>query len=169
PSHGYGFTMRCRPLRPAGSPIRKSSDQSLLAAPRGVSALAPSFFGAQRLGIRRVPFFSSPHEDASRCFLCSCQGTAQRIRPPLVGLGGFEPPASPLSGVRSDQLSYKPVSPSPEQAQKRAENPRGLVPGSGTARRPHEAGRTRAVSRRAIGCPIDLEWAFGAYPEAGTP
>ena len=27
---------------------------------------------------------------------------------PLVGLGGFEPPTSRLSGVRSDHLSYKP-------------------------------------------------------------
>jgi hypothetical protein len=27
----------------------------------------------------------------------------------VVGLGGLEPPASPLSGVRSDQLSYRPV------------------------------------------------------------
>ena len=27
----------------------------------------------------------------------------------LVGLGGFEPPTSPLSGVRSNQLSYRPV------------------------------------------------------------
>jgi hypothetical protein len=26
-----------------------------------------------------------------------------------VGLGGFEPPTSPLSGVRSNQLSYRPV------------------------------------------------------------
>ena len=26
----------------------------------------------------------------------------------MVGLGGFEPPTSPLSGVRSNQLSYKP-------------------------------------------------------------
>ena len=28
----------------------------------------------------------------------------------LVGLGGFEPPTSPLSGVRSNQLSYRPQS-----------------------------------------------------------
>jgi hypothetical protein len=28
--------------------------------------------------------------------------------PSLVGLGGFEPPTSPLSGVRSNQLSYRP-------------------------------------------------------------
>ena len=27
---------------------------------------------------------------------------------PVVGLGGFEPPASRLSGVRSNQLSYRP-------------------------------------------------------------
>jgi hypothetical protein len=26
----------------------------------------------------------------------------------VVGLGGFEPPTSPLSGVRSNQLSYRP-------------------------------------------------------------
>lgn len=26
----------------------------------------------------------------------------------MVGLSGLEPPASPLSGVRSDQLSYRP-------------------------------------------------------------
>ena len=26
----------------------------------------------------------------------------------VVGLGGLEPPTSPLSGVRSNQLSYKP-------------------------------------------------------------
>ncbi len=27
----------------------------------------------------------------------------------LVGLSGLEPPTSPLSGVRSNHLSYKPV------------------------------------------------------------
>ena len=27
----------------------------------------------------------------------------------MVGLGGLEPPASPLSGVRSNQLSYRPA------------------------------------------------------------
>ncbi len=33
----------------------------------------------------------------------------QRARlKPVVGLGGFEPPASRLSGVRSNQLSYRP-------------------------------------------------------------
>ena len=32
------------------------------------------------------------------------------LEPELVGLGGLEPPTSRLSGVRSNQLSYRPVS-----------------------------------------------------------
>ena len=36
------------------------------------------------------------------------EGRGVGIAPELVGLGGFEPPTSPLSGVRSDQLSYRP-------------------------------------------------------------
>ena len=27
----------------------------------------------------------------------------------LMGQGGLEPPTSPLSGVRSNQLSYRPI------------------------------------------------------------
>ena len=30
------------------------------------------------------------------------------MAPEVVGLGGVEPPTSPLSGVRSNQLSYRP-------------------------------------------------------------
>ena len=39
------------------------------------------------------------------------QGPAEgdpRMVSQLVGLGGLEPPTSPLSGVRSNQLSYRP-------------------------------------------------------------
>ena len=32
----------------------------------------------------------------------------------VVGLGGLEPPASPLSGVRSNHLSYRPRDRAPE-------------------------------------------------------
>src|SRR5690606_23986158 len=46
----------------------------------------------------------------------------------LVGLGGFEPPTSPLSGVRSDQLSYKP--PSSGCQTRNAKTVRVLVPES---------------------------------------
>ena len=35
-------------------------------------------------------------------------GVLRSIPGVLVGLGGFEPPTSPLSGVRSNQLSYRP-------------------------------------------------------------
>ena len=38
--------------------------------------------------------------------LSYCPGYAQAS---VVGLGGFEPPASRLSGVRSNQLSYRPL------------------------------------------------------------
>ena len=39
-----------------GFPIRKSTDQSLLAAPRGLSQLSTSFFASDRQGIHRAPF-----------------------------------------------------------------------------------------------------------------
>ena len=34
---------------------------------------------------------------------------APRLPWTMVGLGGLEPPASPLSGVRSNHLSYRPM------------------------------------------------------------
>ena len=42
-------------------------------------------------------------------FITNKRALFQRsIKANLVGLGGFEPPTSPLSGVRSNQLSYRP-------------------------------------------------------------
>lgn len=35
------------------------------------------------------------------------QKAPERV-PKMVGLGGLEPPTSPLSGVHSNQLSYRP-------------------------------------------------------------
>ncbi len=40
----------------AGFPIRKSPDQSLLAAPRSLSQLSTSFIASNDLGIHRAPF-----------------------------------------------------------------------------------------------------------------
>ena len=40
----------------SGYPIRKSPDQSLLAAPRGLSQLVASFIACRHLGIHSVPF-----------------------------------------------------------------------------------------------------------------
>ena len=44
----------------AGFPIRKSSDQSLLAAPRSLSQLSTSFIASDCLGIHRAPFVACP-------------------------------------------------------------------------------------------------------------
>jgi hypothetical protein len=41
------------------------------------------------------------------CISNRLSGQAQRVVD-LVGLGGIEPPTSPLSGVRSSHLSYRP-------------------------------------------------------------
>ena len=38
-----------------GFPIRKSADQSFLAAPRGLSQRSTSFIASQRQGIHRMP------------------------------------------------------------------------------------------------------------------
>src|SRR3982074_2002931 len=37
-----------------------------------------------------------------------CEGLTTRDPFDMGGLGGVEPPTSPLSGVRSNQLSYRP-------------------------------------------------------------
>ena len=57
------------------------------------------------------PMSADPDKSLVRCesltktsnFQLSSLGPAK-----LVGLGGVEPPTSPLSGVRSNQLSYRP-------------------------------------------------------------
>ncbi len=140
-------------IRIAGCPIRRSPDQSLLTAPRGISVFAPSFIGSWRLGIPRVPLLAFPHTlvkmlpftshiQFSRCkpiihtakagwidggaersrtagLLLARQALSQLSYSPispnlliqkdiLVGLSGLEPLTSRLSGVRSNQLSYRP-------------------------------------------------------------
>ncbi len=46
--------------------------------------------------------------DRTADLLRAKQALSQLSYSPVVGLGGFEPPTSPLSGVRSNQLSYRP-------------------------------------------------------------
>jgi hypothetical protein len=48
-----------------------------------------------------------PHLDSFLPFLNG--GPLPRVLP-VVGLSGLEPPTSRLSGVRSNRLSYKPIS-----------------------------------------------------------
>jgi hypothetical protein len=51
-SHGLGI-----PLSKVGFPIRKSTDQSFFAAPRGLSQRSTSFIASQRQGIHQTPLF----------------------------------------------------------------------------------------------------------------
>ena len=62
-----------------GCPIRTSSDQSLLAAPRGLSQPATSFIASWCQGIHRIPFeaLDSPQRP--------CAGNAPPPRPRLRG------------------------------------------------------------------------------------
>jgi hypothetical protein len=55
----YGFSDGY-PIARVGCPIRKSSDQSLLAAPQGFSQRATSFIASRRQGIHQMPFIHSP-------------------------------------------------------------------------------------------------------------
>jgi hypothetical protein len=53
-------------LRRVGCPIRRSPDQSLLAAPRGLSQRATSFIASWRQGIHQMPLLSSTHPSDNR-------------------------------------------------------------------------------------------------------
>jgi hypothetical protein len=66
----YGFSDGY-PLARVGCPIRRSSDQSLLAAPRGLSQRATSFIASWRQGIHQMPLLSSAHPSDNRtCTPC---------------------------------------------------------------------------------------------------
>ena len=57
------------------------------------------------------PAAGGAREDRTPDLLRARQALSQlSYGPGLVGLGGIEPPTSPLSGVRSNQLSYRPAS-----------------------------------------------------------
>ena len=130
---GYGFTRRVLALLPVGCPIRKSTDQSVLAAPRGLSQLAASFVALRCQGIRRMPVSACPEIayapewcglPARRSLRHSSGNSAVKDRkgskaigeramvgasPDMVGVTGVGPVTSSLSGTRSNQLSYTPV------------------------------------------------------------
>ena len=57
-------------------------------------------------------YFCGAKRDRTADLLNANQALSQLSYSPnkqLVGLGGLEPPTSPLSGVRSNHLSYRPV------------------------------------------------------------
>ena len=54
--------------------------------------------------------FVSDEERHAALYFCICKCQRQSMKQNLVGSSGLEPPTSRLSGVRSNHLSYEPVS-----------------------------------------------------------
>ena len=77
----------------------------LLRAKQALSQLSYS-----PIGVISVPviFPETRRGEAKHTEVCELCHNAV-FRENLVGLSGLEPPTSPLSGVRSNHLSYKPV------------------------------------------------------------
>ena len=82
----------------------------------------PTILGAETCSLQRLQLAPSPRarggarRDRTDDLLRARQALSHLSYGPdnlcdarVVGLGGLEPPASPLSGVRSNQLSYRPV------------------------------------------------------------
>ena len=104
-----------------GFPIRTSPDHSLLATPRSLSQLTTSFFAYLRQGIHTHALSSLTIKSILNTdvfYFCASHLLVVNARQYSivkdhyfkleVGLGRIELPTSPLSGVRSSQLSYRP-------------------------------------------------------------
>ena len=80
----------------------------------GDPLLAKQVLSQLSYGPEEMTSAASRSSDASREVRPGMAGALEAFRgwtrvKQLVGLGGLEPPASPLSGVRSNHLSYRPV------------------------------------------------------------
>ena len=63
-AHSLCIQLRDDRLSLPGCPIRRSTDQRLLAPPRGFSQLSTSFIASRRLGIHRAPLVAFPFPKA---------------------------------------------------------------------------------------------------------
>ena len=103
-------TGRNRFTDPSGAPDRLS--ELLRIEPRNPGRAAREILWSQAGSNRRPPACKAgalptelwPHHVGGAA---EASSFSRRGRP-VVGLGGLEPPTSPLSGVRSNQLSYRP-------------------------------------------------------------
>jgi hypothetical protein len=77
-STAYGFS--CRYPKGVGCPIRTSTDQRLLAAPRGFSQRATSFIASWCQGIHRMPF-SCSRSQGPQCANASGPNSMHRNHP----------------------------------------------------------------------------------------
>ena len=105
-SHGYVFTTRYPKW--VGCPIRRSPDQSLLAAPQGFSQPVTSFIASQCQGIHQMPFrhlISQPHAGIRRQRSgIGCQMSDNRSRRSVQRARVWRPPSrvgrGPIAIVR---------------------------------------------------------------------
>ena len=96
---GYGLTPPALAFLPVGCPIRRSTDQSVLAAPRGLSQLAASFVALRCQGIRRMPVSACPKA------LRAPSGDGPSARRSLRHSSGLWKIASPVK----DRKGWKPA------------------------------------------------------------
>ena len=107
--------------------IRVLSDQNSLPVPRNISLVATPFIASEHQGIHRKLLFTWLFKSykifkfQNSFYVVEISGfepltsAVQKQRstnwaiPPTMGHPGFEPGTSPLSGVRSNQLSYRPL------------------------------------------------------------
>ena len=78
----------------------------------GASAIASTFEAYQTEPYPQVTAYSENRSDQGiewRRVACYASHSITLSWAILVGLGGLEPPTSPLSGVRSNHLSYRPI------------------------------------------------------------
>ena len=95
------------PLNAVGFPIRKSSDQSLLATPRSLSQRATSFIASQCQGIHQMPLLrlirenvmrrDKPGADGSRQDICPCSRYGQSVLSHRFGSRPFHNDKEPLA------------------------------------------------------------------------
>ena len=79
-SAAYGFSGGS-PIAGRGCPIRRSPDQSLLAAPQGFSQRATSFIASWRQGIHQMPLLSSPSSNDNHTAIPTRSAIARGPRP----------------------------------------------------------------------------------------
>ena len=82
----YGFSAGY-PIAEVGCPIRRSLDQSLLAAPQGFSQRATSFIASWRQGIHQMPLLSSTPASHHHRVHPMKSATSRGPRPPVHSTG----------------------------------------------------------------------------------